>query len=157
MTASATRLASTESGPSTGKSLSTTRSFGSLLTSVWTSESALFAVAAIVVEELDQGDVGLRVADDDRVRRVRGVALRFSFRAAVCATRCVFGLPLLELRHDLLEKLGILQEVFPDDLADRLLLLIVERRRLGRSRSRERERRRATRSDARWEAHGNVL
>ena len=86
-----------------------------------------FAVPAIVVEELDQGDVARGIARNEAVRRVQKRLADFLQRGAL-GHALALGLPLLELGHDLLENLGILQEVFPDDLPDRLFLRLAEGR-----------------------------
>ena len=75
------------------------------------------AVAAVVIEELDEGDVALRVADHDLTRRIEdrlGVVLDrgLVFRGFVG------GLLLLQLGHRLLQHFRMLDEIFADDLFD---------------------------------------
>ncbi len=115
-TATATCAASTEPGPSTGNSLSTTRSLPSpFMISVRSDERAL-AVAAIVIEELDQRDVALRIADRHLARRVEQ-------RLGMVLDRGLglFGLgellALVELGHHLLQHLRMGEQVVPDDRA----------------------------------------
>ena len=105
-TATATRAASTEPGPSTGNSLSTTLSLGSLFISVDHVVHGALAVAAVVVEELDEGDVALRIADDDLARRIEhrlGVVLD----RRLVLLGLVGGLLLLQLGDRFLQHLRI--------------------------------------------------
>ena len=124
-TATATCAASTEPGPSTGNSFSTTLSFGSLPISVDHVVERALAVAAIVVEELHEGDVALRIAERDLARRIEqrlGVVLDRRARLFGFGD----GLLLLELRHHLLQHFGMLEQVLLDDLLD-LAALRVEK------------------------------
>ena len=154
LTASATRLASTESGPRTGKSFSTTRSFGSPLISVCTIGERAFAVAAIVVEELDQGDVAGRVAGREVVRAVEQRVARLAERRGLGR---LLGLLLaaLELGHRLLENLRVLQEIIAHDVADRLALLRREGRLGGGGAGDAQARRRARGSGQRVQIGGS--
>ena len=76
-----------------------------------------FTISAIVIEELDQGDLPLRVAKHDLVRRVE----QFT-RLLVDDLLTLGGLLLLlttfEFGHGLLEHLGVLQQVFLHETPD---------------------------------------
>src|SRR5262249_2337236 len=84
-----------------------------------------FAVAAIVVEELDHRDVALRIAQGYLPRRAEKLstvlgdagAMLFRFRR---------GLPLLELAHYVLQQLGVAQQVILDDALDLAALIAAE-------------------------------
>src|SRR5579883_1465485 len=83
------------------------------------------AVTAIVVEELDEGDVAVLVAErhaarrvEDRIRVLRDHRLMLGL---VCG-RLAFG----QFVHRLLEDLGVADEVVPDDAFDVALLGVVE-------------------------------
>ena len=75
------------------------------------------AVAAVVVEELDEVDVAFGIADDD-------VALGVEQRLRIVLDRDLMllgfghGLPLFELGDRLLQHLRVLQEILPDDALD---------------------------------------
>ena len=80
-----------------------------------------FAVAALVVEELDEGDIALRVAGDrrHRVGPQRLVVLAERGADAVLLPRFPLRLQTPDVFFD---DLGVFDQVFPDDLADRLLV-----------------------------------
>ena len=79
----------------------------------------LFAIAALVVEELDEGDIALRVARD---RRHRVGPQRLVVVAERARTRsCFRDSPLGPQNLDgFFDDLGMFEQVFLDDLADRL-------------------------------------
>ena len=83
------------------------------------------AVAAIVIEELDERDVALRIARDDRMGRIEE-RLTVLLEGRGLGDALLFGLALLQLRHRLLEEFRVLQQIIPHDLADGLALLLVE-------------------------------
>ena len=116
-TATATCAASTEPWPSTGNSFSTTFSLGSDLHQLEHVGHRAFAVAAIVVEEFDEGDVAVLVAEHDAARRVenrlcvRGDA-RFMFLGLGG------GLALAQFGHGLFQHLGMREQIILDDGLD---------------------------------------
>jgi hypothetical protein len=80
-----------------------------------------FAIAAIVVEELDHRDVALRIADHDLPA---GIEDHFRILLDGAAGLLGFGraLAFLHLRHHLLQQFGIGEQVAPDDGLDLALL-----------------------------------
>ena len=70
-----TTCAFCESGPRIGNSLSTKRRSGSAAVSASMSSTGAFAVAAIVVEELDDRDLAVRIADDAVIGGVEDLVL----------------------------------------------------------------------------------
>ena len=73
-TATATCAACVEPSPSTGNSLSTNLILESPFNRAVTIVQGALAVAAIVIEELDHGDVALRIAERDLARRREDVS-----------------------------------------------------------------------------------
>ena len=105
--AMATREASSEPFDRIGSSLKTTRTLGSLLDQLDDVVQAALAVAAVVIEELDDGDVAVGlpasvgVRRRDRFPRAFSAMATFSFSAcsfsilassAVCTSRKISGL-----------------------------------------------------------------
>ena len=84
------------------------------------------AVAAIVVEELDHGDLALRVAEHDLVGRGKQRRFVVAHRGAMLLGLGVL-LALLQLRHDVLDHLGVRHQVVLDDALDLLVLVGGER------------------------------
>src|SRR6185436_4602536 len=84
-----------------------------------------FAVAAIVVEELDEGDVAVLVAEGDAARRIED---RFGIVGDGGFVLCGFGraLPLAEFGHRLFEHFGMRDQVLTDDRLDIAALLVGE-------------------------------
>src|SRR6266481_1103334 len=83
------------------------------------------AIAAIVIEELDYGDITLRIAQRHLTRRSeKGSAVLLDASAMLFRFRR--GLPLFELVHNVLQKLGIGQQVFLDDALDVAALIAAE-------------------------------
>ena len=107
-TATATRAASTEPGPSTGNSLSTTLSLGSVFISVEHVVHGALAIAAVVIEELDEGDVALRVAGHDLARRIEN-RLGVVFDRGLVFRGFIGGLLLLQFGHRVLQHFGVLR------------------------------------------------
>jgi hypothetical protein len=91
-----------------------------------------FAVAAIVIEELDHGDVALRIAQRHLARRGEKLGAVL-LDAGAMLFRVRDRLPLLELVHDVLQQLGMAQQIVLDDALDLGALRGVEGLRLGGS------------------------
>src|SRR5262249_7391898 len=91
-------------------------------------EGAL-AIAAIVIEKLNHGDIALRIAERNLPRggedRVVVLADRFAGFFSVCRS-----LTLLQLIHDVLQQLRMAEEIFLDDPLDFASLLNAKRLRL---------------------------
>ena len=116
-TATPTWAASTEPALSTGNSLSTTFSLGSAFISSIMSSHRAFAVAAIVVEELDEGDVAVLVAERDVARRVED-RIGILGDAGLVLLGFGGGLALAQFGHRLFEHLGMGDQIVPDDALD---------------------------------------
>src|SRR3984893_3150002 len=88
-----------------------------------------FAVAAIVIEELDHGDVTLGIAQRHLAWRgeKRGAVL---LDAGAMLFRLGHLLPLVELVHHVLQQLGMAQQVVLDDALDLAALRVAEGLRL---------------------------
>src|SRR5262249_37285849 len=98
-----------------------------------------FAVAAIVVEELDERDVALRVAERHLARRGKDCgAVILDGGAVLVGLRQ--RLALLELVHHLLQELGMAEQIILDDALDLAALLSGEGLRGSGSRRREDQR-----------------
>ncbi len=84
-----------------------------------------FAIAAIVIEELDQGDLALGIADD----RLEGGIEQFLLVVAdgvAAQVRFLDALLLLQLHRNLAQHLWMRDEIGMDDVFDLRLLRVVE-------------------------------
>ncbi len=79
------------------------------------------AVAAIVIEELDEGDVAVRIAEHDLVRRGEQ-RLRMLLDRGLVLLGFRGGLALLELGHRLLQHLRMRDQIVVHDAFDLALL-----------------------------------
>ena len=84
-----------------------------------------FAVAAIVVEEFDEGDVAVLVAEHDAARRIED-RLRVAGDAGFMFLGLGGGLALAEFGHRLFQHLGMREQVIPDDRLDLAALAVGE-------------------------------
>ena len=116
-TATPTWAASTEPALSTGNSLSTTFSFGIALDQLHHVLHRPLAVAAIVIEEFDEGDVAILVAERDVARRIED-RVRVAGDAGFVLGGFRRGLTLAEFGHRLFEHFGMCDQVIPDDGLD---------------------------------------
>jgi len=99
-----------------------------------------FAIAAIVIEELDEGDVAVLVAEHNAARRIENRRGVFG-NARFMLLSFVSGLSFAQLRHGLFQHLGVRDEIALDDGLDIALLGIGKTlRRCGRRRSAKRQR-----------------
>src|SRR5258708_4494695 len=102
--------------------------------------TSALAVAAIVVEELDEGDIAVLVAEHDASRRIEN-RLCVGGDARLLLFRFGGGLALAQLCHRLFQHFGMRQQIIPDDGLDIAALAVGETlRRCGRRRAAECER-----------------
>ena len=116
-TATATRAASTEPFAEHRKFLEDEFEIGVGLEQLDHVGQRALAVAAIVVEELDHGDLALRVAEHDLVRRGEQRRFIVADRGAMLLGFGVL-LALVQLRHDVLHHLGVRHQIVLDDALD---------------------------------------
>jgi hypothetical protein len=116
-TATATCAASTEPGPEHGEFLEHDLELGVVLQEREHVAHCVLAVAAIVIEEFDEGDVAIVIAERDLPRR-HEQRLRILLDGGLALLGDGGVLLLLEFGHRVLENLRVRDEVFADDGLD---------------------------------------
>jgi hypothetical protein len=97
--------------------LSTTLSLGSALHQREHVVHGALAIAAVVIEELDEGDVTLRVAGHDLARGIEN-RLGVVLDRGLVLRGFIGGLLLLQLGHRVLQHFGMRDQILADDLFD---------------------------------------
>ena len=154
--ATPTWAASTEPGPSTGNSFSTTFSFGIGFHQLHHVGHGAFAIAAIVVEEFDHGDIAVPGADGDAARRFEDRVLILGYSRGMLLG-LGGGLALAELGHRLFQHLGMLEQIIPDDGFDIAALDVGKTLRGGRRRRPAECEREQGGGEQAERAHGQIL